>query len=62
MIERPKIVKEEHLNFLDALRESGSTNMFGASPYIMKAFNLSKNDSMEILSYWMQTFSERHPQ
>lgn len=36
MTNRPEIVTEEHLKFLDRLRESGATNMYGASPYLVR--------------------------
>jgi len=32
--ERPEIVTDEHLDYLDELRESGVTNMFGAGAYL----------------------------
>jgi len=52
----------EHLEFLDELRESGATNMFGAVPYLQKAFPyLAKDEAREILIHWMETFGERHP-
>lgn len=54
--------KEEVFTFLDALRESGITNMFGASPYIREMWpELSRKEAMALLSEWMQTFSKRHP-
>lgn len=40
--------------------ESGVTNMHGASPYLEKAFSIKRERSLEILSYWMKTFEERH--
>ena len=61
-MERPAFVKEEHLKYLDGLRESGVTNMFGAAPYLKSAFNeLTKQEARAILVYWMETFSARHP-
>jgi len=57
---KPDIVEEEHLQFLDDLQMSGETNMFGATPYIQDHFNLSARDSMTILQYWMESFSQRH--
>ena len=51
----------EHFAYLDALRESGVTNMFGARPYLETEFGLSRNEAKLILTEWMQTFSERHP-
>lgn len=63
IIPRPEIVKEKHLDYLDVLRESGVTNMFGAIPYLRKRFKkLTDEEAQEILCYWMKTFSERHPQ
>jgi hypothetical protein len=60
--ERPELVTEEHLEFLDWLREEGTTNMYGARPYLMGEFpDLSKNEAGEILMYWMRSFGERHP-
>jgi len=52
---------KKYYNFLDELRESGITNMFGAAPYIQDAFNLSKKEARDILTDWMETFSDRHP-
>jgi hypothetical protein len=60
-MERPSFVTEEHLNYLDELRESGATNMFGARPYLMREFPLLDNDEAGmVLSYWMRSFGERH--
>lgn len=59
---RPDYVTDKHLKYLDRLRESGRTNMFGARPYLMSAFpDLSKDEAGKVLGYWMNTFSERHP-
>jgi hypothetical protein len=58
---RPDIVTDEHLLFLDELRESGVTNMYGARPYLMDAFpTLNRNEAADVLEYWMRSFSERH--
>ena len=53
---KPEIVTDEHLDYLDDLRESGVTNMFGATPYVQKRFGLERKDASEILGYWMDTF------
>lgn len=61
-MERPEFVLDEHLEYLDELRESGETNMFGARPYLMAEYpELEQKEAAEILTYWMKTFSERHP-
>lgn len=53
---------EEYFEYLDDLRESGITNMFGARPYLIKEFGMDKNKAADVLSEWMRTFSERqHP-
>lgn len=49
-------MQKEHKEFLDNLRESGETNMFGARPYLMEEFGLDKHEAGEILSEWMKTF------
>lgn len=61
-MDKPAKLKDEHLEYLDSLRESGVTNMFGARPWLMKAYpRLGPDAAGEVLSYWMKTFSERHP-
>ena len=57
-MERPEIVKDEHLTYLDNLRESGIVNMFGASPFVKDAFKVTSNEAITILSYWMETFGD----
>jgi len=50
----------EYYEYLDGLRESGETNMFGARPYLMQHFLLSKQVAGEVLKDWMETFETRH--
>ncbi len=53
---------EYYLRYLDRLRDSGVTNMFGASRYLRMEFpELSVSQSRAILAYWMDTFAKRHP-
>lgn len=59
---KPPALKPAHLEYLDALRERGVTNMFGAAPYLEREFRLSRRVARDILIYWMQTFGERHPE
>lgn len=52
---------ENYFNYLDELRKSGNTNMFGATPYLINAFpELTKQEARDILQQWMGTFGERH--
>jgi len=53
--------KQEEVNeYLDDLRESGVTNMFGAGIYLEQAFGMTKSDARKALTTWMTTFSDRH--
>ena len=55
--DRPDFVSDEHLEFLDDLRESGDINMYLAREYILEDFpELSKEEAVEVLRYWMITF------
>lgn len=47
---------QEHKEYLDWLRESGLTNMWGASSYLVDAFDLDKKEAKAILLEWMRTF------
>lgn len=66
-MERPDFCKDEHLEFLDALRESGATNMFGARPYLMEEFPslyepghaaMRDGKAAQVLRYWMDSFGK----
>lgn len=45
--------------FLDVLRSSGVTNMYGAGEYIQEQFGVDKHQARNFLSQWMKTFGER---
>lgn len=51
-------VKEmkEVFEYLDDLRVSGDTNMFGARPYIEEEFGFDKRKAGDLLSKWMKSF------
>ena len=52
---------KSYFEYLDALRDSGITNMFEAVPYLMNEFpELSMDEAKKILLNWMNSFSERH--
>jgi len=49
--------KNMYFKYLDNLRESGETNMFGAVPYLINTFpELTKDKAGEILKDWMKTY------
>lgn len=43
--------------FLENLRRSGITNMFGAAPYIQQVFDVSKHEAKSILLDWMKNYN-----
>lgn len=45
-------VREEFL-FLNQLRQSGETNMFGAAPYLQAEFGLDRYEAKAVLMEWM---------
>ena len=49
--------EKEIFYFLNDLRESGRTNMFGASPYIESKFGIDKYEARKILAKWMDNFN-----
>ena len=54
--------EEEYFLFLDELRESGATNMFGGAPYLQAVFpELDQKAAKKILVKWMETFGKRYP-
>ena len=59
-MERPTFCTNDHLEFLDNLRDSGESNMFGASPYLEAEFGLIRPVAREILMYWMESFGKEN--
>jgi len=58
-----RMTLQEKVNlFLDKLRDSGSINMFGAAPYLVEEFGVTRHEAKDLLLTWMQTFAERNPQ
>ena len=49
---------KEYFSFLDVLRESGVTNMFGAAPYLQQEFGLTSKEARKVLAAWMNSFKE----
>lgn len=47
---------KEHKDFLERLRRSGETNMYGATPYLVEAFNMTEKEAINILVDWMKNY------
>jgi len=54
------IDKEKVFKYLDTLRETGVTNMWGAGSWVENAFAVDRMEASELLQEWMKTFEERH--
>ncbi len=53
--------KQDYFEYLDTLRESGVTNMFAATPYLVEHFKITMFEARKVLVEWMETFDQRHP-
>jgi hypothetical protein len=49
------IDREEMFEYLNTLRETGATNMFGAGQYLQQAFDIDRREAKNILLEWMKT-------
>ena len=50
----------EYFSYLDNLRESGETNMYGAGSYLQQVFEeLDQDNSKTVLLSWMKHFSDK---
>ena len=47
-------MEKEIYNYLNDLRDSGITNMFGAGIYLQDEFGLGKREAREFLVKWMK--------
>lgn len=44
---------DERFIYLNMLRESGVTNMFGAAPHLQEAFDMGRLEARQTLLAWM---------
>lgn len=49
--------KNEMFEYLNTLRETGVTNMFGAGPYLEQAFDIDRREAKQVLLEWMRQYS-----
>ena len=43
--------------YLENLRRSGVTNMYGAAPYLEEEFGIGHNEAVKILADWMRNYN-----
>ena len=53
-------ITQEQRQYLNELRRSGVTNMFGAGACLEHEFGLTKKEAGDVLVEWMRTFSEAY--
>ena len=51
-----KATEDTMFTYLEGLRQSGVTNMFGAGPYLEREFGLNRNEAKEVLLSWMKSY------
>ena len=52
--DRPDACTDEHLRFLDEVREVGTINMFGAAKPLLDMYpEIHKREARQIVTYWM---------
>lgn len=49
---------EKYYKFLEALRRTGVCNMWGASVYIEKTFELPEKEASDILCNWIENYDK----
>ena len=49
-------MEQEVLQYLNDLRDSGDTNMFGAAPYVEAHFGMDRREAREYTRLWMNNF------
>ena len=51
-------LNQEHRDYLEWLRQSGVTNMWGAAPYVAAEFDLTHKQAADVLVQWIKSFDE----
>lgn len=57
-IKAPKPTEQKYYDFLEDLRQSGSTNMLGSFRWLMQAYGMKRERAMAIVSDWMKAHSD----
>ena len=57
-VDNDKFWRREVYLYLEQLRDSGETNMFGAGVYLEKHFKLPKDKARKYLADWMKQYNK----
>lgn len=52
----------EFFTYLDGLRLSRTTNMFGAGPWLEAEFEMDRRAARDVLMAWQRTFDDAPPE
>lgn len=47
-----------YFRYLNRLRSGGRTNMYGAVPYLVRAFGIGRESAFEVICRWIDAFEE----
>lgn len=50
--------EQRYFDYLERLRQSGSTNMFGAGPYLQREFRIARKTAHKVMGRWMRYHSD----
>lgn len=50
------MTSDKYWLFLEELRRSGETNMYGAAPYLAQEFQIPLNTAVDIVVDWMRHY------
>ena len=56
---RPGDPETHYFKYLNRLRAAGRTNMYGAVPYVMRAFALDRAAAFDVVCRWIDAFEAR---
>lgn len=51
------VQERQVMEYLNVLRNSGETNMYGATPYITSEFGISSSEARTLLALWMKNYN-----
>ena len=51
------MTKNVYWIYLENLRKSGQTNMYGAAPWVQAAFGVSYKEAIKIVADWMRNYN-----
>ena len=54
---RTKIMRKE-FRYLNRLRESGATNMYGAAPYLEMEYDMTRREATKVVAAWIAWVNE----